>query len=109
MLVSLGCEKLQPVAHDCRERIAVLEEEPALRCCRMRSEGFGEMVANIMALAEKKLKKLNERRRVTCPAADLVVGLQCGGSDAFSGVTANPAVGFADGPAGAGRRDGDVF
>ncbi len=32
---------------------------------------------------------------MTCPAADLVVGLQCGGSDAFSGVTANPAVGFA--------------
>jgi galactarate dehydratase len=53
------------------------------------------MVATIMALAEKKLAKLNQRRRVACPAADLVVGLQCGGSDAMSGVTANPAVGFA--------------
>lgn len=31
----------------------------------------------------------------TCPASDLVVGMQCGGSDAFSGVTANPAVGYA--------------
>ena len=31
----------------------------------------------------------------TCPASDLVVGLQCGGSDAFSGVTCNPAVGYA--------------
>ncbi len=30
-----------------------------------------------------------------CPASDLVVGMQCGGSDAFSGVTANPAVGYA--------------
>ena len=38
---------------------------------------------------------LNQRRRETCPASDLVVGLQCGGSDAFSGVTANPAVGYA--------------
>ena len=38
---------------------------------------------------------LNRRRRETCSAADLVVGLQCGGSDAFSGVTCNPAVGFA--------------
>ena len=53
------------------------------------------MVATIMAMAEKKLEKLNERSRVTCPASDLVVGVQCGGSDAFSGVTANPAVGFA--------------
>ena len=34
------------------------------------------------------------RRRETVPASDLVVGVQCGGSDAFSGVTANPAVGF---------------
>ena len=31
----------------------------------------------------------------TCPASDLIVGLQCGGSDAFSGVTCNPAVGYA--------------
>ncbi len=29
------------------------------------------------------------------PVSDLVIGLQCGGSDAFSGVTANPAVGYA--------------
>jgi galactarate dehydratase len=42
-----------------------------------------------------QLMELNARRRETCPAADLVVGVQCGGSDAFSGVTANPAVGFA--------------
>ncbi|HEY1215727.1 MAG TPA: galactarate dehydratase, partial [Bryobacteraceae bacterium] len=36
-----------------------------------------------------------ERERQTVPASELVVGLQCGGSDAFSGVTANPAVGYA--------------
>src|SRR5206468_11058999 len=41
------------------------------------------------------LARLDARRRETCPASDLVVGVQCGGSDAFSGVTANPAVGFA--------------
>jgi galactarate dehydratase len=41
------------------------------------------------------LKRLNQRRRVSCPASELVVGVQCGGSDAFSGVTANPAVGWA--------------
>ena len=57
--------------------------------------GFGEIVAAIMELAEKRLAQLNARRRVTRPAADLVVGVQCGGSDAFSGVTANPAVGYA--------------
>src|SRR5205085_5631950 len=40
------------------------------------------------------LERLNDRRRETVPASELVVGVQCGGSDAFSGVTANPAVGF---------------
>jgi galactarate dehydratase len=48
-----------------------------------------------MRAAEKRLKDLNERRRETCSASELSVGLQCGGSDAFSGVTCNPAVGFA--------------
>ena len=40
------------------------------------------------------LARLNQRRRETVPASELVVGVQCGGSDALSGVTANPAVGF---------------
>jgi galactarate dehydratase len=48
-----------------------------------------------MEAAEKRLAQLDRRRRQTCPAADLVVGLQCGGSDGFSGVTCNPAVGYA--------------
>jgi galactarate dehydratase len=40
-------------------------------------------------------QKLDRRERVKCPASDLVVGMQCGGSDAFSGITANPVAGFA--------------
>jgi galactarate dehydratase len=56
---------------------------------------FGELVNAILALAEKRLAQLNRRTRTTRPASDLVVGLQCGGSDAFSGITANPAVGYA--------------
>ncbi|KAK0349305.1 hypothetical protein LTR94_033694, partial [Friedmanniomyces endolithicus] len=53
------------------------------------------MIDSLMRTAEQHLQELNARRRETCPASDLVVGVQCGGSDAFSGVTANPAVGFA--------------
>ena len=65
---------------------------------RMQDEafdGFGAIVDAIMTQAEARLKVLNKRQRETCPASDLVIGLQCGGSDAFSGVTANPALGFA--------------
>jgi galactarate dehydratase len=95
LLVSLGCEKLQPARMVSAELLNVLPEESSVAVMQDAHEGFGEIVANIMAMAEKRLKRLNERRRVSCPASDLVVGLQCGGSDAFSGVTANPAVGFA--------------
>src|SRR5437588_9540620 len=56
---------------------------------------FGDMVHAIMRMAEERLVQLNSRRRQVRPASDLVVGLQCGGSDAFSGITANPAVGYA--------------
>jgi galactarate dehydratase len=90
LIVGLGCEKLQP------ERL--MPEGRTDDILRLQDEafhGFGAMVDGIMAMAEARLEILNRRRRETCPASDLVVGLQCGGSDAFSGVTANPAVGFA--------------
>ncbi len=95
MVVSLGCEKMQPVRIMAPRALPVLEEDPSVTVMQDAHEGFGEIVAKILTMAEKKLARLNQRRRVTCPASDLVVGLQCGGSDAFSGLTANPAVGFA--------------
>jgi galactarate dehydratase len=113
MMVSLGCEKLQPerlmppgtipvavasvatedvadigdFTHDDNGGTVVLQDDAHV--------GFGSMIESIMRMAESHLKRLDNRRRETCPAADLVVGVQCGGSDAFSGLTANPAVGFA--------------
>ena len=53
------------------------------------------MVEAIFEMCRARLEILDRRRRETCPASDLVIGLQCGGSDAFSGVTANPALGHA--------------
>lgn len=106
MMVSLGCEKLQPerlmpagtipissVSAPGGESgvdngdVVVLQDESHV--------GFESMIQSIMRTAEGHLTRLNRRRRETCPASDLVVGVQCGGSDAFSGLTANPAVGFA--------------
>lgn len=88
LVVALGCEKLQPerlFEGNYPKHIVILQEET----------GFENMVHRIVEEAQKCLEKLNKRRRVECPASDLVVGLQCGGSDALSGVTANPAVGYA--------------
>ena len=98
MVVSLGCEKLQP------ERLMPAGTIPihagdasALDVVCLQDDahvGFMSMVDSILRTAEQHLQRLNQRRRVTVPASELVVGVQCGGSDAFSGVTANPAVGY---------------
>src|SRR5262245_6949654 len=97
LVVSLGCEKLQPerlFSENGRVQLPVLESDPLV--IRMQNErGFGETVSAIMRAAEKRLEVLNRRQRTAVPASELVVGLQCGGSDSFSGVTCNPAVGYA--------------
>jgi galactarate dehydratase len=92
LIVSLGCEKLQP-ERLFRSDLPLLRDSQIIRL--QDEQGFAESVGAIMRAAECRLSELNRRERQTCPASDLCVGLQCGGSDAFSGVTCNPAVGFA--------------
>ncbi|RYH11711.1 UxaA family hydrolase [Tropicimonas sp. IMCC6043] len=57
--------------------------------------GLRKTVALGIAKIEAMLPVVNEARREKCPASELMVALQCGGSDAWSGITANPAVGHA--------------
>ena len=93
MIIGLGCEKLRP------ERLLPEGQPPTdnsiLYLQDENFEGFGDMVGGIMQMADAHLKKLNGRKRTACPASDLAVGMQCGGSDAFSGLTGNPVSGFA--------------
>ncbi len=98
MVLSLGCEKLQPERLLPPGSIPISDERsgPDVVCLQDdRHVGFMSMIDSILTQARVHLERLNRRQRETCPVADLVVGVQCGGSDAFSGVTANPAVGFA--------------
>jgi len=97
MVVSLGCEKMMPewLLAEGRPAPAPGNTPDIVRLQDESHHGFGDMIASILEMADKRLAELNRRTRTTCPASDLVVGTQCGGSDAFSGVTANPAVGFA--------------
>ena len=98
MVVSLGCEKLQPERLMPPGAIPINDQRgEALDVVCLQDEahvGFMSMIESIMKTAEQHLQRLNQRRRETVPASELVVGVQCGGSDAFSGVTANPAVGY---------------
>ena len=100
MVVSLGCEKLQPDRLLPPGSFPILdqrnaEEGPDLVCLQDDAHvGLMSMIDHIVQSAQPHLERLNARRRQTVPASALVVGVQCGGSDAFSGVTANPAVGY---------------
>ena len=90
MVVSLGCEKLTVdklvgAENNTPENVIVLQD------CK----GYEAMINSIMNMAEKKLKILDKRRREELPLSELLVGMQCGGSDAFSGVSANPSAGYA--------------
>jgi altronate hydrolase len=57
--------------------------------------GTREAVAQGQAIVRDMLALANEARRSTVPASHLMVGLQCGGSDGYSGISANPALGAA--------------
>ena len=99
LVVGLGCEKLLP-----EKLFAELNHSPQNQqnyvstVVTMQDEsffGFQEMTKGVMKLAEDHLKELNKRTREIFPAAELIVGMQCGGSDSFSGITSNPVAGFA--------------
>jgi galactarate dehydratase len=102
LVVSLGCEKLQPSRLLPKNSLRVIDEsspradEPLDVVCLQDAGhvGYMSMIDSIVTRAKSHLERLNARKRETVPAAELVVGVQCGGSDAFSGITANPAVGF---------------
>src|SRR5688572_24669653 len=96
MVVSLGCEKLQPERLLPPGTIQIVDErnvadvgttaEAALDVVCLQSEnhvGFMSMIDSVMDMALQHLERLNARRRETVPASELVVGVQCGGSDAF--------------------------
>jgi galactarate dehydratase len=90
MVVALGCEKLTvemllDEADISSENVIILQEQ----------KGMDAMIDALMKMADKKLERLNKRRRETLPLSELCIGMQCGGSDAFSGVTANPSAGYA--------------
>ena len=90
LAVGLGCEKLT------MDMILKPEENTPENVIMLQEcQGYEAMIEAICAVARRKLEILNKRRRVELPVSRLRLGAQCGGSDAFSGVSANPTIGYA--------------
>lgn len=93
LLVGLGCETMQV---DGVLAQAGLSESELFKAYNIQDVGgtrnaVEQGVEHVRAM----LSRVNEASREPCPASDLVLAVQCGGSDAMSGITANPALGVA--------------
>jgi altronate hydrolase len=93
IMVGLGCEANQ---------IAQIAETQGLKLgFKLRAMtiqdtgGTAKTVERGVAAVREMLPEANQVRRQTLPASHITVGLQCGGSDGYSGITANPALGAA--------------
>ena len=93
LVVGLGCESNQInawLAH------GSLREGETLRVFNIQDTGgTAKTVAKGIALINEMLPKANAVKRESCSAAHIKIGLQCGGSDGYSGISANPALGAA--------------
>jgi altronate hydrolase len=93
LVVGLGCEDNQISA---LLGAQALVESPLLRTFSIQDTGgTAKTIRRGIAMIEEMLPRANEVRREPVPASHLTVGLQCGGSDGYSGITANPALGAA--------------
>ena len=93
LLIGLGCEVMQvsdlvggrPIRSDGALRYMTIQQEGGTR--RTIDKGLAEL-RGIAEIA-------NRVSRSPAPVSEITVGMQCGGSDGYSGITANPALGYA--------------
>jgi altronate hydrolase len=93
LIVGLGCEANQISSLLGAQQ---LTEGPLLRTFSIQDTGgTAKTIAHGIGLIEEMLPHANAVTRAEVPASHITIGLQCGGSDGYSGITANPALGAA--------------
>jgi len=93
VVLGLGCETNQLAGLMNAEG---LKQGPRLIPMAIQDEGgVARTVQRAAAFIEKLLPEVNAVTRVPIPASELILALQCGGSDGYSGISANPALGAA--------------
>ncbi len=93
LMVGLGCEMNQI---DWLLDAYGLKQGPLFQTMNIQDvAGFKKTVEIGIAKVREMLPEANKAEREPCPVSELTVALQCGGSDAWSGITANPALGNA--------------
>jgi altronate hydrolase len=93
-VLSLGCQNAQAsmLIHELRQRDPSMTK-PVLLFDQQQSGLESSMLTKAIEATFEALVKANEAQRAPTPISKLTVGLKCGGSDGFSGLSANPALG----------------
>ena len=87
-VIGLGCE--------CAQISLYKEEDDRVVYMNIQDEGgTKKIIESVSNQIFDMLPNLDADKRVKIPVSELIVALQCGGSDAYSGITANPALGYA--------------
>ncbi len=93
LMVGLGCEVFQ--IGRMKEEYGIVESESFQSLTIQATGGTRKTIEAGLDRIRAMLPVLNRARREPAPASALVLALQCGGSDGYSGITANPALGSA--------------
>lgn len=93
LVLGLGCEMIQ--VQSIVDTLPVLSDTLVESLAIQEQGGIRATVEAGVAAVVRMLPQLDARRREPAPVSELVLGLNCGGSDGYSGITANPALGHA--------------
>lgn len=94
-VLSLGCQNLQiDIFNKALEAISPDNKKPVLVFEQQKMGTVDEMLNEIIKSSFQAIKEANNIQRKPAPISKLKVGLECGGSDGFSGISANPTLGY---------------
>ncbi len=89
LIIGLGCEVLKP------EYVVGAVKGKPVETMLIQTAGSRTTIDKASQIIERFAAHVERQKREPTPVSQLLVGLKCGGSDAFSGITANPALGVA--------------
>lgn len=94
-VLSLGCQHLQvqDFTNDVKKQNPSFDK-PIFIFEQQQSKSEEQLIADAIKKTFEGLIEINKQERVPAPLSELCLGVKCGGSDGFSGVSANPAVGY---------------
>ena len=93
-VLSLGCQNLEiSVFKEALSDLQKGNEKPVLIFDQQTEGTVDAFLSKIISQSFEEIQKANEIKRTPSPLSKLTIGLECGGSDGFSGITANPTLG----------------